>query len=242
MIKHIEIKNNKDLMLRGYANIPEGATELVIMFHGYTGNKTEHNALFRTFSRKLADLSIASLRMDYSCNGESDGEYLDFRFDQALEDCRLMIDYGYESKGIKEISLIGFSMGGMVASLLSNYKPFKKLLLISPAARLAEKLRHSYTIANKDELGNVPSAAFPLTDALISSMEKYKPYDEAMKFNGPVYIIHGNKDMAVNYLDGVEYAVKYPHATIHIVNGAGHGYENVGHFNEMVEKSINFFK
>jgi pimeloyl-ACP methyl ester carboxylesterase len=198
--------------------------------------------MFRTFSRKLAELSVASLRMDYSCNGESDGEYIDFRFDQALEDCKLMIDYGYGIAGIKEVSLLGFSMGGMIASLLSNYKPFKKLLLISPAARLAEKLRHSYTIANKDELGNVPSVAFPLTESLVSSMEKYKPYEEAMKFKGSAFIIHGNKDMAVNYLDGIEYAVKIPHASIHIVNGAGHGYENVGQFTEMVEKSIKFFK
>jgi len=242
MIKHIEIVNNLGLVLRGYLNIPDEATELVVMFHGYTGNKTEHNGMFRKFSRLLAELNIASLRMDYACNGESDGEFIDFRFDQALEDGKLMIDYALGIEQINEVSLLGFSMGGAIAALLCNYKPLKKILLISPAGKLGAKLRETFAVANKDENGNIPSVAFPVSEGLISSMEIYNAYSEAMHFKHPVLIIHGTKDLAVNYLDGIEFAVKFPNATIHLVNGSGHGYENIHYFNELVEKTMNFFK
>lgn len=242
MMKHVEISNNKGLTLRGYLTIPDGAQELVIMFHGYTGNKTEHNGMFRTLSRRLAEIGIASLRMDYANNGESDGEFIDFRFNEAVEDAKLMIDYGATISDIKAISLLGFSMGGAITALVCNYKPVKKLVLISPSGRLGEKLRQSYDAAPKDEEGITASPAFPLSEALVNSFANFYPYEEASKFKNQVLIIHGTKDLAVNYLDGVEYAVKFPNASIHLVNGSGHGYENRNYFLELVEKTIYFFK
>lgn len=242
MLKHVEIKNKQGLTLRGYLTFPEGATELVIMFHGYTGNKTEHNGMFRTFSRKLAAIGIASLRMDYANNGESDGEFINFRFNEALDEAKLMIDFGADIRGIKDISLLGFSMGGAITALVCNYKPVKKLMLISPSGSIGEKLRQSYDLAIKDENGITSSPAFPLSDALVKSFENISFYDEASKFNNPVFIIHGTKDLAVDYLKGVEYAVKFPNAAIHLVNGSGHGFEKNAYFQELAEKTIYFFK
>jgi len=242
MIKHVEIKNLQGLMLRGYVNIPDGASRIVVMFHGYTGNKTEHNASFRTMSRKLADLNIASLRMDYACNGESDGEFIDFRFDQALDDARLMLNYAFNISNIQEVDVLGFSMGGAIASLVCNYKPIRRLLLWSPAADLAINLRRRYDNNEKDENGNIYSPAFPLSEALVKSMEKYDFYSEASKFLGKVFIIHGRNDKAVDYLCSARYATRFPNANLHIIDGAGHGYDEKSSFNELMAKSVDFLK
>lgn len=242
MIKHVEILNPNKRTLRGYLDLPQGAYKLVVMFHGYTGNKTEHNGFFRTMSRKLSQLGIASLRMDYACNGESDGEFVDFRFDEAINDAKLMLDYAFTVDGIKEVSVLGFSMGGAIASLVCNYKPINKLLLWSPAGDLAKNLRHRYELAPKLENGNVYAPGFEYSLALVESMEKFNFYSEASKFNQPVLIIQGRKDKAVDYLKAVEYAVKFPNSHIHIINDAGHGYDDQNSANELLQKSINFLE
>ncbi|MFA7367936.1 MAG: alpha/beta fold hydrolase, partial [Bacilli bacterium] len=226
MIKHVEIKNNNNNILRGYLDLPDNSTKLVVMFHGYTGNKTEHNGFFRTLSRKLSQMNIASLRMDYSCNGESDGEFYDFDFDVALDDAKLMIDYAYSLSNIKDIVVCGFSMGGAIASLVCNYRDLKGLLLWSPAGDLGKNLRKRFDNAPKMENNNVYMPGFELSENLVNTMGKYDFYLEAPKFKNPVYIIHGMSDKAVDYLRGIEYAVKFPNANIHLIDKAGHGYDD----------------
>lgn len=242
MIKHIEILNKENLVLRGYLHLPQNANRILVMFHGYTGNKTEHNGSFRKMSRILEQMGIASLRMDYACNGESDGEFIDFRFDKAIDDAKIMLDYAFSIEGIKEVDVLGFSMGGAIASLVCNYKPISKLLLWSPAGDLAKNMRIRYDNSPKLENGNIYSPAFEYSEELVKSMEKFDFYSEAQYFKSKVYLIHGRKDKAVDYLCSVRYAVKFPNASLHLIDGAGHGYDEKNSFEELFAKSISFLK
>lgn len=240
MIKHIEIKNNKDRILRGYLDHPEGAEKIVVMFHGFTGNKTEHNGHFRNLSRMLSKEKIASLRMDYSCNGESDGEFSEFLFSDALNDALLMLDYAFDH--FQSVIVLGFSMGGLIASLLCNQRPISKLLLWSPASDLYSKLRKRFDEADKLVDGNLYASGFIITESLIESMKGYDSYFEARKFNNPVLIIHGREDRAVEYLTSVYYANNFPHAQLHLIDNCGHGYDRHHEMLELYAKSINFLK
>lgn len=242
MISHIEITNKKGKVLRGYLDSPQGAEQIIVMFHGYTGNKTEHNGHFRTFSRKISKLNIGSLRMDYSCNGESDGEFSEFLFTDALEDSKLMIDYAFSLQGIKKVSLLGFSMGGLIASLLSNYKPVDKIILWSPAGNLYEKLQKQFNCLPKIENGNGYLLGFEISKNLVESMKGFNPFDEALKFTNKVLVIHGREDKAVNYLIGKKYAETFPNGKIHIIDGAGHGYDRYPEVLELFDSSTIFLK
>lgn len=238
MVKHVEIENKHRKVLRGYLDLPTEAKSIVVMFHGYTGNKTEHNGFYRTMSRRLSALGIASLRLDYACNGESDGEFIDFRFDEALDDAKLMLDYAFSLKQIKDVMVLGFSMGGAIASIVCNYKPLKKLLLWSPAGDLAKNLRHRFELLN----GGINSYAFPLTEPLVASMEQFDFFAGTSKFTSPVLIIQGKKDKAVDYLTSMQYAVKFPNSHIVLVDEAGHGYDEISSANKLLDLSINFLK
>ena len=102
MLKHIEITNKEGRILRGYLTLPEQFNgDLVLMYHGFTGNKTEHAGHFRNLSRLLAAEKIASLRMDFSGNGESDGEFSDFTFDTLIAEANLMLDYAKTISDVK---------------------------------------------------------------------------------------------------------------------------------------------
>lgn len=242
MIKHVEIINKQKRMLRGYLNLPSQANELVVMLHGYTGNKTEHNGIFRTLSRELEKINIASLRMDYSCNGESDGEFNEFSYLEALDDVKLIIDYASSCPAIKHLSLLGFSMGGAIAALVCNYYPFEKLLLWSPAGSLYEKLKERWENTPKMSNGNIYSAGFELGQKLVDSMAGLDYYQECSHFTKPVLLIHGRNDKAVDYLTGVTYAVKFPNSLLHIVNTAGHGYDDEISHQELLSLSLTFLQ
>ncbi|HHU55196.1 MAG TPA: alpha/beta hydrolase [Acholeplasmataceae bacterium] len=240
MIKHVEIINKKGKVLRGYLDHPEGAEKIVVMFHGYTGNKTEHNGHFRSLSRDLSAEKIASLRMDYSCNGESDGEFSEFLFNDALDDALLMLDYAFSK--FQNVIVLGFSMGGLIATLLCNKRPISKLLLWSPASDLYTKLRKRFDEANKLDDGSMYIPGFIITESLVESMKGYDPFKEAEKFTNPVMIIHGREDLAVNYLTSVKYGSYFQNANLHLIDKCGHGYDRYHEKVELFSKSLNFIK
>ena len=101
MVKHVELINQEGKILRGYLTLPkEWNNRIVIMFHGFTGNKTEHAGHFRNFSRVLNDEGIASLRLDFTGNGESDGDFSDFTFNILMSDANLILDYAKSIDGV----------------------------------------------------------------------------------------------------------------------------------------------
>lgn len=241
MMRHIEILNRSNRILRGYLHDVQSARTIVVMFHGYTGNKTEHHGHFRTLSRRLETEHIASLRMDYACNGESDGEFNDFLFDEALDDAQRMIDFAL-SLNFDEVIVLGYSMGGLVASLVCNTRPITKMILWSPSATLGEKLSISFEAAPKLANGNLYSGGFEISRNLIQSMQGYNPLEEAKRFLAPVVIIHGTLDQAVPYAQGVAYAATYPKAQLVTIEEANHGYDTYHHKQILMQKTIEFLK
>ena len=106
MVEHVEIVNKDGRVLRGYLHIPMNFRgDVVVFFHGFTGNKTEHDGHFRNMARHLEYYGIASLRMDFSGNGESDGEFYDFTYDTMLPEALQMVEYAKSVDGFKRLIL-----------------------------------------------------------------------------------------------------------------------------------------
>lgn len=245
MLKHIEIYNEQKKCLRGYLTLPEDFKGLIVlMFHGFTGNKTEHGGHFRDFARLLEEHHIASLRMDFSGNGESDGTFKDFTFDTMMAEANLLLDYVKSLDGVKNIGLLGFSMGGAVASYLATKRSndIDKLLLWSPAGNIIEIIKTSFERSPKLKNGNADLGNFELSKEMYESLNAYKMYDSLDCFTNPVFIVHGKKDVAVNYNYGMKYQEGFPNAKIHLVETAGHGYDKRNEKNELFEKSLDFLK
>ena len=121
MIKHVELTNRNGKVLRGYMDMPENFNgELIIFYHGFTGNKTEYAKHFLNFSRIISKYGFASLRLDFSGNGESDGDFPDFTMDTLMQEAEEMIESSFKIPGVKKLSLLGFSMGGGVACYMSG--------------------------------------------------------------------------------------------------------------------------
>jgi pimeloyl-ACP methyl ester carboxylesterase len=245
MIRHYEIINKDGRTLRGYLTIPEEfCGTLVLMYHGFTGNKTEHGGLFRDFSRLLSENHIGSLRMDFAGNGESDGSFCDFTFDTLISDANLMLDAAKTVSGVTGIALMGYSMGGAVAALIgaNHSDAVDKILLWSPAGNMCDIIRNVFEQSEKLENGNANYPNFEISKAMAESASRYTMYDRLERFKNKVLIIHGRKDPAVNYLYGIRYSVSFPDSHLCLLDNAGHGYDRREDKAELFAKSLEFLK
>ena len=245
MLKHIEITNKEGRILRGYLTLPEEFNgDLVLMYHGFTWNKTEHAGHCRNLSRLLAAEKIASLRMDFSGNGESDGEFSDFTFDTLIAEANLMLDYAKTISDVKRVMLLGFSMGGAVAAIVAakRYQEIDKMVLWSPAGNILEKIKKAFESGIKLENGNVMMGTFELSKAMVESVNRYDVYQGIENFKKPVLIIHGRKDLAVNYLISAIYSVRFFNSHLFYLNEAGHGYDSLTDREELYQRTLEFLK
>lgn len=224
MIKHVEIENRKGFILRGYLNLPPTSQKMVVMFHGFTGNKTEHAGHFRNLSRLFGENSIASLRLDFHGNGESDGEFEDFGCLDALDDAKRILSYAKLFPQIKEVYILGYSFGGFIASLIANDNDCAGLMLVSPAANMAEIVKRIYDTG--DKCGEyVTFSCFKMSKKFVDEVCMQKPYGNTDKLNKNVLIVQARDDMSVPYTYGVRYATSYKNSRLVLIADAGHGYD-----------------
>ena len=151
--------------LRGLFSKPESEyKDLVVMLHGFTGHKNENGYLFKQLTQTLTDNQIATLRYDFMGSGESDGNFEDFTFFTELEDAKHIIEEAFRLNNNRKIILLGFSMGGAVASRISlEMKEYiTKLILLSPAGNIAKLIHGRFENHFIDENGNIDMGGYYL--------------------------------------------------------------------------------
>lgn len=117
-IKFIEVNSKKIATVINDA----GAKDIVFFCHGFRSSKIGPNRFFVRVARELEKQKISSLRFDQYGSGDSEGDFIDSRFDDWVRTTEEIIN-DYLLKGYK-VSLLGQSMGGssvlVVASHLGN--------------------------------------------------------------------------------------------------------------------------
>jgi len=140
LIKPVILENNQQKIV-GILHIPDQLKRAdkapgILMLHGFTGNKTEAHRLFVRVARKLCDAGFIVLRFDFRGSGDSDGEFEDTTVPAQVDDAKKALDYLTSLNQVNQdkVGVIGLSMGGRVAVILSlNDKRVKFLILYSPA-------------------------------------------------------------------------------------------------------------
>jgi uncharacterized protein len=107
---------------------------VAILMHGFRSGREELH-LVRT-AEKLAAQGIASVRFDFTGHGLSDGEIAAFD-DQArieLDDARAIDTYTRALPFVDGVSLVGYSLGGLVAaSTAGEIGEVDSVVLLAPA-------------------------------------------------------------------------------------------------------------
>lgn len=230
----------------------------VLFCHGFTGNRIETRRLFVLLSRQLAQAGIASLRFDYRGSGESSGNFEDFAVLEYIADAMEALQWLQKNAKIdrKRIGVLGFSLGGCVASYLAGKVPeaLKVLVLWAPVAsgkavfehiyhkRLTQ---HHYTLESRKPF-IIDLEGFPVSSKFLRNLVRLKPVNQLKQVNCAVLICQGSADDIVPVSQAEEYfnSLKrwYKQVQLHIISGATHSFNSLLHIKELLDKTTDWFR
>lgn len=205
---------------------------LVIICHGFGGNC--NSGLLKDIANDLMADGIASLRFDFNGHGKSDGEFQNMTVPNEIQDLKDVISWAQSQDWVKDISLVGHSQGGVVASMTAGElgdKVIKSLVLMAPAAVLRDDALRGNTMGAiydpwnmKAEYIQLPFGGLKLGRKYIESAVTLPIYETALKYTGPVLIIHGTHDRIVPYTYGQRYDYVYKNSSLELIEGEDHGF------------------
>lgn len=148
----------------------------------------------------------AFVRFDYMGHGASGGAFEQGTISGWLADTLAVIDQLTQGP----IVLVGSSMGGWLSLLAARERAerVKSMVLIAPAPDFTESLWGELSFADRRAVSDTGKFVRPsqygggpdvFTSALFEDGRKHLLLPREIKFNGPVRIIHGQKDEAVHW-------------------------------------------
>lgn len=205
---------------------------LVILCHGFSGNC--QSQLFDEIADNLLQNGIATLRFDFNGHGRSEGRFQDMTVLNEIEDLKNVIKWGEQQLWVKNISLLGHSQGGVVASMTAGELGdgiVKSVVLMAPAAVLRDDAIRGNTMGAIYDPWNMtadyvqlPFGGLKLGRNYIETAVNLPIYETALNYEGPVLVIHGTHDRVVPYTYGERYNQGYRHGTIKLIPGEDHGF------------------
>lgn len=191
------------------------------------------------------DMGISSLRFDYSGTGVSSGNFEDGTISKWLDDAKAII--AQKTKG--EIILVGSSMGGWIALLLSQiFKPrIKAMVLIAPAPDFTQDLmwnKFSKEIQNEMKAkgyylraSDYDENGYKITLDLIEDGRKNLVLGAPIDINIPIRILHGKLDADVPFARSIDLmeTLKSDDVQLTLVKNGDHRLSNDDNLNLLYE-------
>ncbi len=239
------------MTLRGMEHIPDAQSQqpvpAAILFHGFTGTKLEPHRMFLKISRALEHRGMASFRYDFSGSGESDGDFENMTLSGEVAEAHAILDSVRADPRVdaSRVSLIGLSMGGLVASFVAAERPndVHRLVLLAPAGSMPEYVR---TMASHPDVdvsrgyfdhdGNLVGLAFAADIAAVD------PFERAKAYTGNVLIVHGTGDETIPYQVSQTYKdrVYGDRAELRLLEGADHTFNKIEWEQEVIQSICSF--
>lgn len=258
MIKPVTFKNHGQQLI-GILHVPEGLkprerTPGIVMFHGFTGNKSESHRLFVDIARALCDSGFTVLRFDFRGSGDSDGEFDDMTVTGEVSDAEKALTFlaNQESVDRDRIGVIGLSMGGRVAAILASRDHRVRFAVLYSAALGSLRQRFLSEVAEgtlqKLDSGEAikVSEGWYLKKTFFNTIDDPVPLDVMGNIDAPVLLIHSDTDQVVPIDDsrkGYEIVQSLNDKNeFYTVKGGDHTFSERRHTNEATVKTLEWLK
>ena len=222
-------------------DVPKNASKkspILILIHGLTGQMDE--AQLEGVRDAANARGISCLRVDMYGHGKSDGDFANHNLLEWVSEILYVIDYVRELDFVTDIYLSGHSQGGLAAILAAALKAdqIKALVLISPAINIVYDIKQGRFFDARFDANSIPESVHFWDDFDIKGnyfrIAKNINIDEAINaYDGPVLVVHGTNDEAVDVACGIKTAEKYSNSTLRLIDGDSHCFDY--HLDEMVK-------
>ncbi|MCZ6676469.1 MAG: alpha/beta fold hydrolase [Candidatus Poribacteria bacterium] len=215
----------------------KGSKNIVVLGHGVTGNKDR--PFIVSLAEGLAAAGISALRISFSGNGDSDGEFTDSTLSKEVDDLGAVLNAlnGYT------ICYVGHSMGGAVGVLrASTDHRIKSLVSLAGMVHTKAFAQTEFGDVTPDEGFMWDEPACPLSQAYMDDLAQIDTIvDHAPQITVPWLFVHGTEDDVVPIQDTYDIFARAndPKQLIEIED-ADHVFSE--HAPVMVEKVVNWIK
>ena len=240
-------------------HIPEGLkmgekTPGIVMFHGFTGNKTEAHRLFVQVARSLCKSGFTVLRFDFRGSGDSDGEFEDTTLPGEVSDAEAALAFLMRQRSVDRgrVGVIGLSMGGRVATILASKDERVKFAILYSAALspLREKFLSQMDKSKLERL-NLGEAVevsngWYLKKDFFDTIDYVIPFEVMGGIKIPMLIVHGDRDFVVPLEEAEKgYSIikgLNDKNELYIVEGGDHTFSKKEHTLKVIDKTLNWLK
>jgi uncharacterized protein len=171
----------------------DGEAELVVIGHGVTGNKDREWAV--VLASELAAAGFSSLRISFSGNGESEGDFRESTPTKEAADLSAVLDHC----GDFRVTFVGHSMGGAVGVLCAkDDKRITRLISLAGMVETADFVSRKFgeLTPGVDCMWEKPEC--PLSQTFVDDMNAIESVmDMAEEIEAPWLFVHGTKDDVV---------------------------------------------
>jgi len=256
LIKPVTFRN-KGQQIIGILHIPDNLNSEekapgIVMFHGFTGNKTEAHRLFVHVARALSEYGFIVLRFDFRGSGDSDGEFEDMTVLGEVSDAEKALTFLMEQRNVdkERVGILGLSMGGRVAAILaSKDKRVKFAILYSPA--LGSLKERFFSQMSKEKLEKLNSgepievsSGWYLKKEFFETVDYIVPLEIMGSIKVPTLIIHSDGDEIIpleEALKGYELIKDLNEKNeLYIIKGGDHTFSKKEHTLEVIRKTLDW--
>lgn len=236
-----------DKTLRGLCHQPSKTpAPCIILFHGFTGSKQEASFLFTKLSRQLENEGLGVIRFDFSGSGDSDGEFQDMTFGGEVNEAVHILRYAQSLDWVdsSRISLLGFSMGGAVATQVAKRFPndIYKLGLWAPAGIMNKKAVLYYDHERVRPDGTIDLGGLLLGRGFYDELKDWDLFADIDNYKGPVRVFHGTNDETVPIEISERYLSIYNDASLTPIQDANHTFAKIEWQEALLQETVAFYK
>ena len=222
---------------------------MVILMHGIFSSK-DYGPMPQ-LAKGLAKAGIASIRFDFDGHGKSEGRKQDMTIGKELADARAVWDYVQNLPYVNGVGLLGHSQGGVVASmaagrLASESTAPSGVVLIAPGSVIKEACQGGKFFNVRFDPKDPPEyircwGLYKLGREYLVTTQQLDIYGTAAAYQGPVLLLHGDRDGIVPKWCSERYLEAYgPHATLKVVEGENHTITR--RRKQVVAETVEFFR